>query len=357
VIGGLRFYDRKEIKDVLAYLRAVANPADTVSLLRVVNTPKRGVGKSTLDGLTRAANELGVPLWEIISDETSVKTIAGRSAKGVLEFAKLIQTYRDRLDRTSAAEMVQGILEDSGYVTDLKSQNTDEAEDRVQNVQELYNAVLQFEEETEADNSLIDFLASAALASDLDDTDAEEKRVSLMTLHASKGLEFPVVFMVGLEQGLFPSYRSLDDPSAIEEERRLCYVGITRAQERLFICYARERRLYGNREPAQPSLFLSELPKELLETNTVSALPGKSARGTAAPAGRKGGKATSQFQPRNNPPQDWQMGDRVLHESFGLGQVTHVFSSASKVHLGIKFAQAGHKIIDPRLAPMRKVES
>ncbi|MEB3295081.1 MAG: DNA helicase PcrA [Synechococcales bacterium] len=355
VIGGLRFYDRKEIKDVLAYLRAVANPADTVSLLRVVNTPKRGVGKSTLEGLTRAANELGIPLWEIIRDETSVKTIAGRSAKGVLEFAKLIQTYRDRLDQASAAEMVQGLLEDSGYVDDLKNQNTDEAEDRLQNVQELYNAVLQFEEETETENSLIDFLASAALASDLDDTDAEERRISLMTLHASKGLEFPVVFMVGLEQGLFPSYRSLDDPSAIEEERRLCYVGITRAQERLFICYARERRLYGNREPAQPSLFLSELPKELLETNTVSALPGKAARGNAAQMSSKAGKPSAKFQPRNNPPQDWQTGDKVEHDSFGTGQVTHVFSSASKVHLGIKFAQAGHKIIDPRLAPMRKV--
>jgi DNA helicase-2/ATP-dependent DNA helicase PcrA len=267
VVGGLRFYDRREIKDVLAYLRVVANPYDSVSLKRVINVPKRGVGKGTLDKLENAAQTLGnLPLWEILADETSVKTLAGRSAKGVLEFAELIKKYRQVMDQQKGSEIIQGVLEDCGYLDALKSEDTDEARDRMGNVQELYNAVLQFEEENE-DPSLLAFLANASLASDLDNMDEGNNRVSLMTLHSSKGLEFPVVFLVGLEQGLFPNHRSLEDPAATEEERRLCYVGITRAKERLFISHARERRLYGNREPASPSLFLAELPTDLITGN------------------------------------------------------------------------------------------
>ncbi|MEM9004690.1 MAG: UvrD-helicase domain-containing protein, partial [Cyanobacteria bacterium P01_F01_bin.86] len=191
VVGGLRFYDRREIKDVLAYLRTIANPADTVSIKRVINVPRRGVGKGTLDKLDQATQTLGgIPLWEIISDATSVKTLAGRSAKGVLAFAELIKKYRDRLDSAKGSEIVQELLEDSGYIEDLQREGTDEALDRVSNVQELYNAILQFEEENE-DNSLIAFLANASLASDLDDVQEGGRTVSLMTLHSSKGLEFP----------------------------------------------------------------------------------------------------------------------------------------------------------------------
>ncbi|OLP18639.1 AAA family ATPase, partial [Leptolyngbya sp. 'hensonii'] len=223
VVGGLRFYDRKEIKDVLAYLKAIVNPADTVSLKRVINTPRRGIGKATIDNLEAAAQELGVPLWEILGDDTSAKTMAGRSAKSVIGFAGLIRTWQGQIDALPPSQVVQGVLEDSGYLQDLKLQGTDEAADRLQNVQELYNAVLQFEEENSG-GTLVDFLASASLASDLDNLEEESTRVSLMTLHSSKGLEFPVVFLVGLEQGLFPNYRSLEDPAALEEERRLCYV-------------------------------------------------------------------------------------------------------------------------------------
>ncbi len=326
IVGGLRFYDRKEIKDVLAYLRAIANPSDTLSLLRVINTPRRGVGKTTIDSLQKASIELGVPLWEILSDETSIKTLAGRSSRGVIQFAQIIQKWRSQLDSISASELVQGVLEDSGYLADLKSQGTDEAEDRFQNVQELYNAVLQFEEENEDDKSLIGFLANASLASDLDDTEEEATKVSLMTLHSSKGLEFPIVFLVGLEQGLFPSYRSLDDPAAIEEERRLCYVGITRAQERLFISHARERRLYGNREPASPSLFLGEMPRELMDSNTKTAIPTKF---TTNPAAKPAPVLDSET--------DWSVGDRVMHSQFGVGEITNVFGSGSKATLAVRF--------------------
>jgi DNA helicase-2/ATP-dependent DNA helicase PcrA len=171
VVGGLRFYDRREIKDVLAYLRAIANPSDTVSLKRVINVPRRGVGKGTLDKLEQATQTLGgIPLWEILADETSVKTLAGRSAKGVLDFAALIKKYRQGIDEQKGSEIIQGVLEDSGYLAALKAEGTDEADDRFGNVQELYNAVLQFEEENVDDPSLLAFLANASLASDLDDT-------------------------------------------------------------------------------------------------------------------------------------------------------------------------------------------
>jgi DNA helicase-2/ATP-dependent DNA helicase PcrA len=347
VVGGLKFYDRKEIKDVLAYLRVIANPADTVSLLRVINTPRRGIGKATIDNLVGAAQELGTTLWEILSDETSVNTLAGRSAKSVNNFAAMISRWQAELATVPASQILQGILEDSGYVQDLMSQGTDEAEDRVQNVQELFNAVRQFEEENE-EVSLGDFLASAALSSDLDNLKEGQAAVSLMTLHASKGLEFPVVYMVGLEQGLFPNYRSMNDPSALEEERRLCYVGITRAQERLFISHARERRLYGNREPAVRSQFLDELPEELLVTHR----PGRFAYSKTA----NGSVPQRATKARQSVEEKWQVGDRVLHKIFGEGEITHVFGSGRKISVAIKFDQLGQKIVDPQVAQLQRVD-
>jgi len=353
VVGGLRFYDRREIKDVLAYLRVIANPADSVSLKRIINVPRRGVGKSTLEKLDNAAQTLGgVPLWEILADETSVKTLAGRSAKGVITFTRLIKTYRDRLDQAKGSEILQDLLETSGYVEALKADGTDEAYERLGNVQELYNAILQFEEENE-DTSLLAFLANASLASDLDNVDESGNLVSLMTLHSSKGLEFPVVFLVGLEQGLFPNFRSLDDPAATEEERRLCYVGITRAKERLFISYARERRLYGSREPTSPSLFLAELPADHITSNGGLGLPQRMTtpmretrrkRATAA----KPGSGAHEF--------DWNVGDQVVHNAFGSGEVTHIFGAGNKICLAIKFPGLGRKIIDPKLSALQRLE-
>jgi len=350
VVGGLRFYDRREIKDVLAYLRAIANPFDTVSLLRVINTPRRGVGKTTIDNLVKAAQELNQPLWEILSDETSVKTLAGRSSKGVLSFANIIKKWRGELDSVKANEVVQGVLEDSGYVRELQSQGTEEASDRLTNVQELYNAVLQFEEDNE-DPSLLGFLASASLSSDLDNLEDEKEQVSLMTLHSSKGLEFPVVFLVGLEQGLFPNYRSMDDPAALEEERRLCYVGITRAQERLFISYARERRLYGNREPASPSLFLAELPKELLASNTATAIPTR----WTTPIAEARRQAPTKAMPHTHE-NDWSVGDRLNHKAFGEGEVTRIFGAGNKICLAVRFAGYGQKIVDPKVSPLQRID-
>jgi DNA helicase II / ATP-dependent DNA helicase PcrA len=348
VVGGLRFYDRKEIKDVLSYLRVIANPADTVSLKRIINTPRRGIGKATLDRLETAARELNVPLWEILKDETSVQTLAGRSAKPVLAFAHLIQQFQEQVETHAASAIVQGLLEDSGYLKDLKNQGTDEAEDRLQNVQELYNAVLQFEEENEESN-LPTFLANASLASDLDNLQEAQSKVSLMTLHSSKGLEFAVVFLVGMEQGLFPNFRSLEDAAALEEERRLCYVGITRAQERLFLTYARERRLYGSREPASPSLFLGELPRELLLSNSASAIPKRMAAPLRDSMIRHSADAPNTHQ------DDWTVGDRVVHKGFGEGRVTHIFGAGNKICLAVKFPSIGQKILDPRLTVLERM--
>jgi DNA helicase II / ATP-dependent DNA helicase PcrA len=346
VVGGLKFYDRREIKDVLAYLRLIVNPADTLSLQRVINTPRRGVGKTTLDRLAQAAQELGVPLWDILSDESSVKTLAARSSKPILKFVEMIQQWQGQLETQPAAEIIQGILEQSGYAQDLVMQGNDEADERLANVKELYNAAVQFGEENE-DQALNTFLANAALASDADNKDSTDT-VTLMTLHSAKGLEFPIVFLVGLEQGLFPNFRSLDDPAALEEERRLCYVGITRAQERLFISHARERRLYGSRESAIASLFLSEIPRDLMQLNSPLAIPKHKPEMTETP------KTPKSTMP-NTHAQDWTVGDHLMHKGFGMGVITHIFGAGDKICLAVKFPGMGQKILDPKITALQRV--
>ncbi len=346
VVGGLRFYDRKEVKDVLAYLRIIANPADSVSLRRIINTPTRGIGKTSLDRLEDIALQLNVPLWEIISEETSVNTVAGRAAKAVNNFAQMIKHWQNQIETLSAGDIFRGIIDDSGYLKDLEAQGTDEAQERQQNVEQLYNAILQFAEENE-DNSLTGFLANASLASDLDDLKAGDKAVSLMTLHSAKGLEFPIVFMVGMEDGLFPNFRSLDDPKAIEEERRLCYVGITRAQERLFLSYATDRRLWGSYQKTIPSRFLKELPTDLLEGNAVN-------------KGRKKSTVTKTKETKTEvktvKENHWKVGDRIIHPSWGIGQISMIFGEGEKTSLAIKFPNAGQKIIDPKTAKLQHLE-
>ncbi len=370
VVGGLRFYDRREIKDVLAYLRLLVNPADSVSLLRVLNVPRRGIGKTTVERLSDAAAQLGLPLWEVVSDAEAVRSLGGRSAKGLLQFAELINDLARRAQDSPPSELVQRVMEQSGYVAELIAEASDEAEERRRNLQELVNAALQYQEENE-EGSLEGFLASAALASDADSKDTAADRVTLMTLHASKGLEFPVVFLVGLEQGLFPSYRSLEDPAALEEERRLCYVGLTRAKERLFLSHASERRLWGGmREPAVPSVFLSELPAELLQGDLpqsggaairrelrlerLTRVDRDDSRWVAA-----GGEAARPANAvrRRAPARPWAVGDPVRHASFGVGTITHLFGSGERLSLAVKFEGMGPKILDPRLAPIEPVST
>ena len=231
VVGGLRFYDRREIKDLLGYLRLLINPADTVSLLRVINVPKRGHWQNHDSALHRCGQPARHSPLGCGERSGAARSLGGRSARGLLQFCELINDLKQRIHDTAPSELLQQVMEKSGYVSELIAEGTDEAEERRRNLQELVNAALQYQEEND-EGDLEGFLASAALASDADSKDTEADRVTLMTLHSSKGLEFPVVCLVGMEQGLFPSYRSLDDPASLEEERRLCYVGITRAKER-----------------------------------------------------------------------------------------------------------------------------
>ena len=367
IIGGLKFYDRKEIKDALAYLRAIANPADTVSLLRVINTPKRGIGQATIDNLMAFAQELNVPLWEIISDTTSVATVGGRSAKKVQLFTDVIKKWQEAMQdpEVTADNIVQGVLEDSGYISDLRQQGTEEADGRLENLSELVKAVVQFQNDNES-TSLADFLASAALASDLDNLQEGEEAISLMTLHSAKGLEFPVVFLVGLEQGLFPHFRSLDDPIALEEERRLCYVGITRAQEQLFISHAEERSQYwGARSATVPSQFLRELPEHLIEGNMKSqkkvASTEKPQKIISAKASVKSSVRTAPSSNRSNqnsvlPATAWEVGDKVYNPNLGIGIIHKIFGDGSeKIMLAVKFGKS-QKIIDPKVTKLTPIE-
>jgi DNA helicase-2/ATP-dependent DNA helicase PcrA len=333
IVGGLRFYDRKEIKDALAYLRSIANPADTVSLLRIINTPRRGIGKTTIDNLISASQQLGVPLWEILSDETSVNTIAGRGAKKVNEFAKLIKNCQAQITEKSGLEILKQVMESSGYIDDLKEQDTDEANNRLENINELYNAVNQYQEDNQ-DYTLEGFLSNASLASDLDELKENEKAVSLMTLHSAKGLEFPIVFLVGMEQGLLPHSRSLRDPLDLEEERRLCYVGITRAQEQLFLTYARERFVWGSLEYPSPSQFLMELPSDLIDSNIHKKSSSKSKSTTPKTPNQTTAKKSVE---------KWEIGDRLHHVTFGEGIVTHVLGTGKKTTIAIQF-ESGRKI-------------
>ncbi|MGB5595108.1 MAG: DNA helicase PcrA [Crocosphaera sp.] len=339
IVGGFKFYDRQEIKDSLAYLRLIINPFDTVSLLRIINSPRRGIGKTSIDSLLKAAQELEIPLWEIISDETSVTTLAGRASKAVNKFASMIKELQEKLTELSATEIFDQLMKLSGYVDDLKQKGTDEANNRLENIYELYSAITQYQEENE-DTSLQGYLTNASLASDLDNLEDGQETVSLMTLHSAKGLEFPIVFLVGLEQGTLPHVRSLKEPLSLEEERRLCYVGITRAQEQLFITHARERFVWGSKETKTSSQFLQEISQDLISSNE---------RATVRKVPRK--KAIS-----DNNNSQWSVGDRVIHYSFGEGEITHVLGSGKKTNLAINFPGLGRKIVDPRTNSLTKFD-
>jgi DNA helicase II / ATP-dependent DNA helicase PcrA len=343
IVGGLKFYDRKEVKDALAYLRLLVNPDDTVSLLRIINTPRRGIGKTTINSLIDASQQLNVPLWEILSDETSATTMSGRAAKSVNQFVQMIQTAQAQLETNTAAEILNYIMEESGYVDDLKQQGTDEADNRIENVFELYNAIVQFQEDNE-ETSLAEFLSSAALASDLDNLDETQSKVSLMTLHSAKGLEFSIVFLVGMEQGLLPHNRTLNDPIEMEEERRLCYVGITRAQEQLFLTYTRERRLWGYREPAVASQFLKEIPEDLISSNISQA---------SSYLRRRETEKTAEINHNLN----WNIGDRIFHQDFGEGEITHVLNGGTKPTLAVKFDSLKRTKILSQSAPIELLDN
>ncbi len=368
IFGGLRFYDRREVKDAVAYLKVLVNSSDNVSLLRIINVPRRGIGKTTIQKLNELSNKLNIPLWEVINDKQSLDETIGRSSKGINKFTELMNDLLCYVENSGPAQILQLILEKSGYLSDLLTSGSEESEDRRNNLQELINAATQFEEETE-NPDVEGFLSTAALTTDNDTKKNHPNSVTLMTLHNSKGLEFQNVFITGLEQGLFPSHRSIDTPSLLEEERRLCYVGITRAKERVFLSHARERRLWGGmREATIPSIFLSEIPEELIDGE----LP--QSGGASIRRDRHLDRLTrvdrndsNEFinRPINavrklysgpSKGKSWLIGDKVIHSKFGKGEIIHIFGSGEKISLAVKFGDKGSKILDPRLAPIRAIK-
>ncbi|MCA1629473.1 MAG: UvrD-helicase domain-containing protein [Acidobacteria bacterium] len=272
IVGGFSFYERAEVRDIIGYLKLAMNPHDSVALMRVINTPPRGLGKQTLDELARRAKDYGVSLWEtlsIVTDPKQVQTgFAARASNSLKNFQKIITDLVALAQKEPASEVVKAAILDSGYAEYLKTENSEEAESRLENLQELVNAAVDYD--AEEGGGLRDFIDSAALVSDADDYERDAP-VTLMTMHSAKGLEFPVVFIVGLEDGLFPHSRSAADPAELEEERRLCYVAITRAEQVLYVSHAMKRRVYGEEMASEPSQFLNEMPPDLLEDLTRGA--------------------------------------------------------------------------------------
>ncbi|MEO5859143.1 MAG: UvrD-helicase domain-containing protein [Pyrinomonadaceae bacterium] len=272
IVGGFSFYERQEVKDIVAYLKLALNPQDDIALLRVINTPTRGIGKTTLDTLQAQAGELGVSLWEAIETLTDPMTgltanITNRARDAVLSFHKVIERLQKKVVEVEGSDkkvsdVVIAAIDDSGYSLMLRSENSDESEARLENLEELVNAAVDYDRMQET--TLRDFIDHAALTADTDSLDSSAK-VTMMTVHSAKGLEFPVVFLVGLEDGIFPHSRSINDPKELEEERRLAYVAITRAEKLLYITHSMRRRVYGEEIAAEPSQFLNEMPLELID--------------------------------------------------------------------------------------------
>ncbi len=272
IVGGFSFYERQEVKDIVAYLKLALNPQDDIALLRVINTPTRGIGKTTLDALQAQAGELGVSLWEAIETLTDPMTglranITNRAKDAVLSFHKVIERLQKKVIEVAesdkkVSDVVIAAIDDSGYSLMLRSENSDESEARLENLEELVNAAVDYDRMQDA--TLRDFIDHAALTADTDAIDSFA-RVTMMTVHSAKGLEFPIVFLVGLEDGIFPHSRSINDPKELEEERRLAYVAITRAEKLLYITHSMRRRVYGEEIAAEPSQFLNEMPLELID--------------------------------------------------------------------------------------------
>ena len=262
IIGGLKFYERKEIKDIISYLRLIQNPSDNLSLKRIINEPKRGIGKTSLDKIEELSVNSGVPMYEIIKNAEQYGL--NRVFLNSREFVNAIEELRAKKDDIKISDLIKETLKKSGYTQALENENTIEAENRIENLDEFLTVAIEFEDES-ADNKLSDFLEGITLSSDIDNMEETEETVTLMTLHSAKGLEFPVVFLVGMEEGIFPGYKSIGEPKELEEERRLCYVGITRAKEHLFLTCSKQRTIFGSTSCNQVSRFLREIPSDLLD--------------------------------------------------------------------------------------------
>ena len=368
-VTGLSFYDRKEIKDIHAYLKILVNHDDDGSLLRIINVPKRGIGLTTIKKLRDSAVDLNISLFDFIRDENCLKSVLGKSHKGIDEFVEIMNELSFYLSK-SPSTVIQLVLEKSGYWGDLNTGDRHEDSERKNNLNELINAAIQYEEEN-PNTTIEDYLSSMALATDAQTKDNKNKTnvVTLMTLHNSKGLEFKNVFITGLEQGLFPSYNALNTPSDLEEERRLCYVGLTRAKDRVFLTHARERLQWGgdrNRLQTESSIFLDEIPFHLLKEEEPRGNGSSRAktrldrltrvdRENTFELSQKPFNSIKRLHSGPSKGKEWMVGDKLIHLKFGIGEIEKIMGINEKLTLIVKFAKiAGNsKILDPRIAPIK----
>ena len=345
VIGGVRFYQRKEIRDVIAYVRLLLNPQDVVAARRVINTPKRGIGDATVTAIEGFAAIEGVPFLEAARRADEIGSLATRARGAVAGFVHVMDTLAAALESGAGPQrMIEAAATESGYLLDLETERTVEAEGRIENIRELGGVAAEFAQR-DPDGTLADFLEQVSLLGEQDEYDEEAGSVTLMTLHNAKGLEFPVVFIIGLEDGVFPHYRSMGDPAQLEEERRLMYVGVTRARERLYLTNAWSRALFGQTSYNPPSRFLSEIPIELvrsLEGDEVADADGSASPIREAVTGR---------------PQsvDIAAGDTVVHDKWGEGVVVTVNGRGTDAEATVRFEDAGEKHLLLAYAPLRKV--
>lgn len=398
MVGGLKFYDRKEIKDAIAYLRVIFNPMDSVSLMRIINVPKRGLGDTTLAKLNAYALENEVSLFDVISSPEILSGIPGITARvrRPLEvFSTMIFDLVGSMEMLPLSAFVDRVLRMSGYIAELEREPKPENESRIENLKEFVGVAKDFEKNSDKSGEIANvenFLSHISLISDIDTADIDLDRVTLMTLHSAKGLEFPIVFMAGMEEGLFPHARTLLEPEEMEEERRTCYVGITRAQRKLYMTYARSRMIYGHTTTYLPSRFLAEIPDEYMERLVVRAnsygfanssvvdqrgygssfQPKTRPSGSQAPgAGQSARQALQAMQGRNaagmpitaspdviRPDMDivWKAGDKARHGKWGVGTIVSVHGSGEEVELKIAFPGQGIKGLMQKYAPITKAD-
>ncbi|WP_148631362.1 DNA helicase PcrA [Bacillus sp. E214] len=377
IVGGIKFYDRKEIKDILAYLRLIANPDDDISLRRVINVPKRGVGASSVDKIANYAADHDISMYQAMM-ELEFIGLSGKAYNGAAEFRDLIKNYTQMQEFLSVTELIEEVIEKSGYRKSLEIEKTIEAETRLENIDEFLSVTKNFEKGSD-DKSLVAFLTDLALVADIDRMDEDEAvtdGVVLMTLHSAKGLEFPAVFLIGLEEGVFPHSRALMEEAEMEEERRLAYVGITRAERELFITNAQMRTLYGRTNLNPVSRFIKEIPQDLIEllnppeeqrqsrpsfmhsgsgTRTRTGINGAGLNNSGINgAARPKTVGRSMMNESGGEKLDWQVGDKAAHGKWGVGTVVSVKGSGDGLELDIAFPSMGIKRLLAKFAPITK---
>ncbi|WP_332645951.1 DNA helicase PcrA [Lysinibacillus sp. 54212] len=372
IVGGTKFYDRKEIKDLLAYLRLIANNDDDLSLARIINEPKRSIGATSFDKMLSYAIEQDRSVFDAMKELVFIG-LTGKAAASAERFYAMIADLTAKQEELSVTELVEQVIERSGYRTMLQNEKSIEAESRLENIEEFLTVTKAFEERSE-DKSLVAFLTDLALIADIDSLDEEEKAkgtIILMTMHAAKGLEFPVVFIIGMEENIFPHSRTLDDPEEMEEERRLAYVGITRAEQRLYLSSAQSRTIFGRSSFNAPSRFLREISDDILEH--VSRAGGRSLAQESLPFGsnrsgyqdrmpyRSQGVVNKRTEPVTKPQaastanlSSWRIGDKALHKKWGKGTVVSVKGEGDGLELDIAFPNEGIKRLLAKFAPITK---